>query len=183
MLRHAYVKQLRPLQTTISLSNRRLASSSGKRYYERKLINIPAENLYDVVTDVDNYHLFVPWCIDSKVTDRISNERMDADLKIGFGVFNEKYTSNISMKRPSFVSASSVDTKLFSYLKTEWTFTPAKDPSSTWVTFQINFKFKSTLYNEVTGSSLFLNEVAGKMVKAFETRCREVDGAARPQNT
>lgn len=97
---------------------------------------------------------------------------MDAELKVGFGYLNEKYMSKVTMQRPLVVTAISTQTNLFEYLKTEWKFSPARDPSSTWVTFQIDFKFKSSIYNNLC--DVFMTEVVDKMVRAFEQRCRVV---------
>lgn len=101
-----------------------------------------------------------------------SGKHMTAELEVGFNIFAEKYTSKIEVLEPTFVSAVSTQTNLFEYLRTEWKFTPASDPSATWVTFQLEFKFKSAMYNEL--SRLFLQEVIAKMVKAFEQRCKTV---------
>lgn len=143
----------------------------NRRHYERKLIHLPQEQLYDIIADVDNYQKFVPWCINSVVTKRTDNT-MRADLTVGFNVFNETYTSDIVMERPNFVTASSKDSNLFRYLRTEWKFSPANRAKSTWVSFQVDFMFKSSLYNDV--SKLFLKEVTSKMVQAFEKRSMEL---------
>lgn len=156
-------------------------TQSSKKYYERKLINLTAEQLFDVVADVDQYSEFVPWCISSKVPPHQAANSMEADLKIGFGMFTEEYRSHVVLRKPEYICATSSDTKLFHHLKTEWQFAPANDPTKTWVSFHIDFKFKSTLYNEA--SSLFLNEVAGKMVLAFENRCRVVQAQEKQLKT
>lgn len=140
-----------------------------KRHHERKLIKYPPELLYEVVSDVDKYHEFVPWCQKSKVLVR-NKDSMSAELTVGFKYFTEKYISQVQLKPDKFVSACSAQTNLFEYLKTEWKFSPAQTPGTTWVSFQVDFKFRSALYNEV--SEFFLNEVVCNMVKAFEERCR-----------
>lgn len=151
-------------------------ASLGKKHYERKLITQPIATLYNVVSDVEKYHEFVPWC---KKSDVLTNngKQMTAELEVGFNIFTERYISKVEVAEPTRVSAVSVDTNVFDYLKTEWKFTPASDPKSTWVTFQVEFQFKSAVYNEL--SKLFLQEVVTKMVKAFETRCTVVQQHAR----
>ena len=80
------------------------------------------------------------------------------------------------MRHPEFISAIARDTTLFDHLLTEWKFSPAADPKCSWVTFHVEFKFKSDLYNHV--SELFLKEVVSVMVKAFEKRCRQINSSA-----
>jgi len=145
--------------------------TKGRKHFERKLIKQPAAILYNVVSDVRRYNEFVPWCKRSQVLQTASNG-MTAELEVGFNIFTEHYISNVTVDEPNQVNAVSTDTILFEYLKTEWKFTPASDPSSTWVTFQVDFQFKSSLYNEV--AKLFMTEVVGQMVQAFENRCKVV---------
>ena len=40
--------------------------------------------MYSVVSDVDEYHRFVPWCQKSKVTRKLSSTQMEAELQDGF---------------------------------------------------------------------------------------------------
>ena len=152
------------------LCNARLLST-GKKHFERKLITQPIDTLYEVVSDVDRYKEFVPWCKNSKVVSK-TGKSMTAELEVGFNIFSEKYISKVEVSAPNYVSAESTQTNLFEYLRTEWKFTPANDPNTTWVTFQVDFKFKSPIYNDL--SRLFLQEVVTKMVKAFENRCKIV---------
>jgi len=143
---------------------------SLKRHNERKLISQPINILYEVVSDVDNYQQFVPWCKQSAVIIRKDKKHITAELDVGFSLFSEKYSSEIELNEPYSVVAISKETKLFEYLRTEWKFSPSTNNSNyTWVTFQVDFQFKSSLYNEV--SNLFLKEVINKMVHAFEDRC------------
>lgn len=153
--------------------------SDIKRHYERKLISQPIELLYEVVSDVDNYKNFVPWCKQSRVLIK-NKEYMEAELEVGFSLYSERYTSTINLLKPSSVIATSTDTKLFNYLKTNWKFVPAKNPATTWVVFEVEFQFKSSLYNEV--SKLFMQEVTSKMVTAFEQRCVLISSKERKIN-
>ena len=145
-------------------------SLSLKRHNERKLISQPINILYEVVSDVDNYQHFVPWCKQSTVIRRKDKNHITAELDVGFSLFSEKYASEVELHEPYSVTAISKETKLFEFLRTEWKFTQSSNNANyTWVTFQVDFQFKSSLYNEV--SNLFLKEVVNKMVNAFENRC------------
>lgn len=144
-----------------------------KKHHERRLIKYPINDIYEVVADVARYHEFVPWCKASKVIEIDNNSNaMRAELAVGFQYLTERYISNVSYQKPSIVTATSSQTGIFDILKTEWKFAPSSDPNSTWVTFHVEFKFKSALYNEL--SELFLAEVVKNMVKAFEDRCRVI---------
>jgi ribosome-associated toxin RatA of RatAB toxin-antitoxin module len=154
----------------------RFASSAARRTHEeRRLLKYSNVQLYNVVADVSKYREFVPWCRDSVVT-RSDANAVSADLTVGFDVFTEKYTSHVQLQPYSSIIATSKDTKLLEHLHTEWKFAPsASNPlSSCWVTFRVEFQFKSSLYSHI--SDLFMREVTNNMVKAFEGRCRAVYG-------
>ena len=63
---------------------------------------------------------------------------------------------------------------LFSHLDSTWKFDTGPTPLSVWLTFDIDFAFKSPLYRQV--ASLFFEEVAQKMIGAFENRCHTLYG-------
>ena len=54
----------------------------------------------------------------------------------------------------------------------EWTFTKAENPKKCWVTFKIEFSFKSSTYNYISG--MFFDQVVKEMIHAFEARCEKV---------
>eukprot|EP01036_Dinobryon_divergens_P041732 gene41732-55352_t len=78
------------------------------------------------------------------------DNEFEADLSVGFGVFVEKYTSRVVLDPPHSVIAHSLTTNLLQTLKFEWKFTPASDPTSTWVQFKIEYAFKSSVYNHAS---------------------------------
>ena len=145
-------------------------SSQVKTHRERMLLKYSVEQVYDVVADVGKYHNFVPWCLESRVIKSGTN-KLDAELVVGFGLFKEKYVSNVTLNFPTSVIAVSNQTNLFEHLRTEWRLSPlTSDPQSCWIVFQIDFKFKSTIYNNV--SNLFFQNIVDNMIKAFESRCK-----------
>lgn len=151
------------------ICNRTVVTS--RTHKERRLLKFSDEELYSIVSSVQLYHQFVPWCIGSTII-RSTPKSLEAELVVGYGVFNEKYISDVTMIKPKSVIAVSKQTNLLEYLKTTWSFTPcSSNPAHCWVVFEIDFKFKSALYNHV--SDMFLQEIINSMVSAFEGRCRK----------
>jgi ribosome-associated toxin RatA of RatAB toxin-antitoxin module len=49
--------------------------------------------MFAVVTAVEHYHKFVPWCQRSKILVRNKDHTyLEAELEVGFQVFSERYT-------------------------------------------------------------------------------------------
>lgn len=80
------------------------------------------EQLFEIVSNVDEYHLFLPACTKSFVTHRRGN-LIKADLEIGIPpILLEKYTSEVTLEPPHLVRAQCYKGKLFEHLMTEWKF-------------------------------------------------------------
>lgn len=133
--------------------------------------------MFDVVSDVESYEKFVPWCKRSIVTSRREGY-MEADLIIGFPPITERYTSVVSFVRPNVVKAESVTGILFKYLVTYWRFHPGLEhiQQSCVVDFSVDFEFKSVFHSQLAHT--FLTKVVSKMEEAFLQEARRRYGSA-----
>lgn len=142
---------------------------------ERKLVPYTAEQMFDLVADVDKYHQFLPWCAASRVRTR-SATQLTADLTIGFGPFRESFTSVVELDRPGTVNVK-YENGPFRYLNNQWGFTTA--PSGCRVDFFVDFEFRSRMLQAAIG--VVFNQAVEAMVKAFLRRARDIYG--RPKAT
>lgn len=124
------------------------------------------EQMFEVVSDVENYHKFVPWCKRSNILMK-TPEHLKADLIIGFPPINESYTSNVTLVNPYLVKAECTDGRLFHHMLTLWRFSPGlkKEQQSCVVDFHITFEFRSAFHSHL--SNLFFDQVARQMEGAF----------------
>lgn len=72
-------------------------------YHEKVILSFSKKVLFDIVSNVNEYKSFVPYCAESKV-DESSRKQFDdtreeflADLAIGYGQFRESYTSKVTI--------------------------------------------------------------------------------------
>jgi coenzyme Q-binding protein COQ10 len=135
------------------------------QHVEQVTLAYSANELFDVVADVKDYPSFVPWCSGARIRKEDQHEII-ADLVIGFGPFQESFTSQVTLERPRQVSVHAIEGGPLEHLTNTWTFTPLGD--KTRVDFVIDFQFKSHLLDHVA-SGMF-HEAATRMVSAFESR-------------
>ncbi|KAK7203226.1 dehydrase and lipid transport-domain-containing protein [Myxozyma melibiosi] len=144
--------------------------------------------LYSVVSNVDDYSTFVPYCTSSKITqlDSASGQPSRAMLRVGWQTFEEEFESELTCDEPNSVIAESSKHSLFKILYTRWRIFPVAPTPTTSSTqssptsstsqgrlvLDLKFQFESPLYNAV--SAQFAPAVAQIMIEAFEKRMATV---------
>jgi coenzyme Q-binding protein COQ10 len=134
------------------------------RHEEHATLAYGPDELFAVVADVKDYPSFVPWCSGARIH-REDPREIIADLVIGFGPFQESFTSQVTLDRPRQVLVRATQGPL-EHLTNTWTFAPVT--AGTHVDFVIDFQFKSHLLDHVA-SGMF-HEAATRMMSAFESR-------------
>ncbi|KAK1454104.1 polyketide cyclase/dehydrase and lipid transporter [Colletotrichum paranaense] len=160
----------------------------------------PSTQLYDVISDVDAYQTFVPYCAASRVTawsapdpDPANGGRRyptQADLRVGWGGFEETFTSRLHCvpgKSVEAISGADVEGAspgnggeggaVFRSLVTKWQLRPLASGTGTEVDLVIRFQFANPLYSAV--SAAVSEKVAGVMIEAFQKRVKAVLGTPR----
>lgn len=129
------------------------------------------QQMYAVVSDVENYKSFVPYCKKSKVFQK-DGKTAKGEIQVGFPPLHESYTSNLTFSEPHLVKSECFDGRLFNYLLNHWGFTPGvKDvPNSCVVDFRVEFEFKSALHSNL--SHIFFDLIVEQMESAFVTEAK-----------
>jgi coenzyme Q-binding protein COQ10 len=137
---------------------------------EKTLVPYRAEQLFDLVADVEKYPQFLPWCVGARVRRR-SEAELVADLTIGFGPFRETFTSRVGMQRPELIRVR-YENGPFRYLRNQWKFDD--HPKGCHVDFYVDFEFRSRILAAAIG--VVFHEATRRMVNAFLKRARDVYG-------
>ncbi len=138
---------------------------------KKKLIYTKAE-LCDLVLDIDSYSEFLPWCVASRVNKK-ENSLIIADLVIGFKMFREKFTSEVKYNYPDEIIVKYIDGP-FKYMNNNWRFIANNESNTTEVFFDIDFEFKSIVFEKIIGA--VFHRAVEKMIDAFELRAIDIYG-------
>lgn len=145
---------------------------------ETRRLPYSAEQMFDLVADVDRYPEFLPWVIATRVR-RDSETEMTADMLVGFKALREKFTSKVVKDRPRTINVHYIDGPLRD-LDNNWTFrdVPGKceggGEGCCEIDFCVDFTFKNIMFETLAGQ--YIDRAFRKMVTAFEARAEELYG-------
>jgi len=131
---------------------------------EKRFLPFAPDKLFDLVADIEAYPEFLPWCVGARVLKREGNV-VTADLMVGFKMFRETFTSEVTLDRPRTIDVRYVRGPM-RHLTNRWGFSP-KD-GGTQIDFTIDFEFKSAILRRMM-QPLF-HEAVRRMVAAFGAR-------------
>ena len=135
----------------------------------KKKIPCSKKNLIEMVLDIEKYPEFVPWCLDSKIHDKVDKGEtieIKADLTIGKSFFRDTYKSFVIYnKSEDSIHVTNIDGPL-KHLENEWFF--RQDGDSSEVEFNVDFELKNKILNVLMIKSFGLG--LKKIADAFEKR-------------
>jgi len=135
----------------------------------KKKIPCSKKNLIEMVLDIERYPEFVPWCLDSKIHEKIDKgdvTEIKADLTIGKSFFRDTYKSFVIYnKSEDSIHITNIDGPL-KHLENEWFF--RQDGDSSEIEFHVDFELKNKILNVLMIKSFDLG--LKKIADAFEKR-------------
>ena len=138
---------------------------------EERVLGYTVSQIFDLVIAVEEYPEFLPWCLSANVK-KSGAQTFDADLVIGFKILRERFSSQITWRRPESIEVIPIQGP-FKRMRNTWRFTP-QGKDSCKVDFYVDFEFRSRLLNKLIGALFF--EAVSRMVSAFEQRASELYG-------
>jgi len=137
------------------------------------LVNHSAKQMFALVSEIESYPKFLPWCDKALVSER-GPGRTVATLRINFrGLKKEFTTENLD------VPHERIDMRLvsgpFRLLEGRWSFT-ALSADACRVDLNLEYEFKSALLEKLVGA--VFDEIADSLVDAFARHADEQFGEA-----
>ncbi|WP_417762165.1 SRPBCC family protein [Shewanella sp.] len=135
------------------------------------LVRYSAQQMYDLVNDVESYKEFLPGCVGGKVLE-FDGRTMVASVDISKAGISKTFTT-----RNQVVDGKSIELKLengpFRHLNGTWKFIELAEDACK-VEFELDFEFSNSIVGMAFGR--VFKELVSSMVSAFTARAKEVYG-------
>jgi coenzyme Q-binding protein COQ10 len=147
------------------------------RFSSKRRVQHRADEMFDLVADVERYPEFVPLCNALKVRQRRQNgdgtETIIADMTVSFKLVKETFTSEVTLDRAGRAINVRYLRGPFSSLENRWSFEPTGEEACD-VGFFIAYEFKSRMLATLMGT--MFDAAFAKFSMAFEKRADVVYG-------
>jgi coenzyme Q-binding protein COQ10 len=145
-------------------------------FRSERRVRRPAEQMFDLVADVERYPEFVPLCTALRVRSRRpgahGRETLIADMSVGYKLIRETFTSRVVLDRPRLRVVVEYIDGPFSHMENIWTFRDGPEPGCSIVTFFIDYEFRSRTLGALMGS--MFDAAFRKFAQAFEERADKI---------
>jgi ribosome-associated toxin RatA of RatAB toxin-antitoxin module len=134
-------------------------------------VSYTAEQMFDLVNDVEKYPEFLHWCRGARVDVRQGNT-IEATLDIGVLGFHRSFRTRNTLRRPERISIELVSGP-FRRLRGEWRFA---DLPTGGADVSLSLAFEVTVSPFGAVFSKVFEELAGAQMDAFTTRATKLYG-------
>ena len=150
------------------------------QFETRHHVAFTAQQMYDLVADVDKYPQFLPLCEGLVVRSRTASaddHLIVADMTVGYKAIRESFTSRVTLTPALHRVVAHANDGPFRHLENRWQFldTPAGGCD---VQFFVAYEFKSMMLQLLMGA--MFEHAVRRFTGAFEERARAVYGRAGP---
>ncbi|MBJ7263332.1 MAG: type II toxin-antitoxin system RatA family toxin [Burkholderiaceae bacterium] len=137
------------------------------------LVPHSAEQMFNLVADVEQYPAFMPWCGGSEVISR-NEQGMEAAVTISLAGIKQRFATRNTHHFPERIDLELVDGP-FSALVGRWVF-HALDAKACKIVFTLEYAFSSRTLEALVGP--IFNRIASSFIDSFIKRAGELYGNA-----
>jgi ribosome-associated toxin RatA of RatAB toxin-antitoxin module len=135
------------------------------------LVPYTQQEMFDLVSDVDTYPQFLPWCSGAGAIAR-GDDEVQARIDFSVSGVSKSFTTRNRLVRNEAIRMQLVEGP-FSRLEGSWRFEPLGDAGCK-ISLDLEYDFSSRMVSMVTGP--VFNKIANSLVDAFRQRAVEVYG-------
>ena len=135
------------------------------------LINYSAEQMFNLVDQVENYPEFLPWCGGVEVAER-GEHSLTAKLKINYHGLKQSFSTQNTNVRPTSMTMRLVEGP-FKHFEGRWHFKPLREDACK-IEFDMEYEFSSRLLEGVIGPVFSM--IANSFVDSFCKRAEQIYG-------
>ena len=147
------------------------------RFSNKRRVQHRADQMFDLVADIERYPEFVPLCSALRVRRRMpqadGTEIIVAEMTVSFKLVKETFTTKVALDRENLKITVRYLQGPFSNLENRWTFEPKGDDACD-VGFFIAYEFKSRMLATLMGS--MFDAAFARFSAAFEKRADKIYG-------
>jgi coenzyme Q-binding protein COQ10 len=148
-------------------------------FHSKRHVHHSADEMFDLVADVERYPEFVPLCLKHVIRsreERAGVEIMITDMTVACAIFRETYSSRVTLDRMKGRIVVEASTGPLRELTTLWTFDSRPDGTCD-VGFDLSYELASGTLAVLMGS--VLEGAFGRFARAFQRRADVVYGRRR----
>lgn len=135
------------------------------------LVKFSAQQMFDLVDDIESYPKFLPWCSGSKILKR-EGDIVEGQIDIAKAGFHKSFTTRNRIDRGGKIQISLLDGP-FKSLEGFWTFMPLREDASK-ISLDLEFEISGVLANLAFGP--VFNQICNTMVTSFTQRAKAIYG-------
>lgn len=135
------------------------------------LLPYTPREMFELVSDIESYPQFLPWCHDTRILSRDMDE-IRARIEFSVGGVTKTFTTRNRFQVNKMIEMHLIDGP-FSKLDGCWRFDPLGEEGSKIALF-LEYDFSSRMVGMVVGP--VFNQIANTLIDAFQNRAIEVYG-------
>ena len=135
------------------------------RFKRLFVIKKPVQEVFKVLSDVEQYHTFIPYCIESKIIEE-QNEYLLVTLNIEFFGIQTSFTTKNVVKNNKSIEMDLIEGP-FEKFKSSWRLEEV-DHQTTSLSFEMNYQMRNKILEMAFKKNL--KTVSESIIKAFKSR-------------
>lgn len=149
--------------------------SDGLAVVEKSaLVPFSAAQMYGLVSDMERYPQFLPWCSDARLISH-DDEQLCGEIEVSRLGVTQRFSTCNRLYPPERMELKLRDGP-FHRLEGAWAFTPLREDACK-VALRLEFEFSGRLIDKAFGA--VFGQIANSLVDAFCKRAYEVYGGGR----